>query len=167
MRNLIYSISLIIVVSFIFTGCGLRHPYHNQGTKNLIIESDISGTLSEKVHGYLNISSMDKDCHRNFLGTVELSDGTETISLPENKMMLLEVKYVRQPRIVWNGGTYVVATNRDESILTVKKGYVYKLTTSYDDRFYNTELFMQNSKSKKFKELPMLNRKACRQIKKH
>lgn len=165
MKKIIYSVLVLAVANSFFTGCGFRQPYKHEGKKNLTIESDISGTLNESVKGFLKISSMDKDCHSKYEGILRLEDGTNMISLPEGKMMVLDIVYSRQRRINFFTTPYLVEFSH-EGIVDVKKGDMYKLSVNYKDRFYNDELFKQNRKNKKFKELTMYDRKACRQLKK-
>lgn len=150
-QRLKWVVSLVFLMAL--AGCSSTKHYPNNLGKNII--ASLSKNSDEDVEARVDIYSLNRQCNREYQGTVWFGKKKVKIGVKKNKQVLLSFKYLRSN---WLTGKSMIS---DDALIKVMPGYRYEAKLSYVDKAYETFHYKINLRTGKRTSIKILDIDAC------
>ena len=129
--RLVCPLSLLIAV----VGCSGLKAYPNTADKNLQINTKLSGSFLTEVEAVLHIHRLQNGCASDYLGGVDLKNGSAQIGIAPGQATYLVFAFYTSTRL---GGSSTIIPY--STVVTPRAGSRYVADVSYVDSIYNVRV---------------------------
>jgi hypothetical protein len=140
----------LLLSAAMLAGCaGAPPPYQSDGPSNLNIRTKLSSPsvlltapLGGSFDATLHVTRVERDCRKNYRGSVRLDKPTVAVGLPADQPALLEFEFSGQSAPTRGGASSTYST-----LLTPRGGYQYDVDVAYADRAYSITVHERNPRT--------------------
>lgn len=147
-----------VALTGMLAGCSGIKVYPNQFEKNVDVTATTKAdSIFARVRASLDIYSVDAHCQPTYEGTVDLGQATTGVGLPVNRPSLLAVRFDSHNYLARSSGT-----TDDETFLTPRPGYRYRIEARYIDDIYDVKVLERPGRIAKWHAMNSSSARACK-----
>lgn len=147
-----------VALAGMLAGCSGIKAYPNQLEKNVDVTATTKAdSIFARVRASLDIYSVDAHCQPTYEGTVDLGQATTGVGLPVNRPSLLAVRFDSHNYLARSSGT-----TDDQTFLTPRRGYRYRIEARYIDDIYNVKVLERPGRVARWRVMNQPSAPACK-----